>query len=73
MLLIARESLLFWRAAVFLWIIFLSAIESILLWALVYVVVAIFLSPASIALRTFLIMVRSSDLKDALCELRFSV
>jgi len=73
MLLIARESLLFWRAAVFLWMIFLSAIESILLWALVYVVVAISLSPASIALRTFLIMVRSSDLKDALCELRLSV
>ena len=73
MLLIARESLLFWRAAVFLWIIFLSAIESILLWALVYVVVAISLSPSFIALRTFLIMVRSSDLKDALCELRLSV
>ena len=73
MLLIARESLLFWRAAVFLWIIFLSAIASILLWALVYVVVATSLSPASIALRTFLIMVRSSDLKDELCELRFSV
>jgi len=51
----------------------LSAIESIRLCALAKVLAATSLSPASMALRTFLIIVRSSDLNDALCAFRFSV
>ena len=61
MALMAADSRLLWRAAAFLWMIFLSAMESMTLiearnWA-----VAASLSPAATALRTFLMAVRRRE------------
>ena len=58
---IAAERRLFWRAARFLCTMFLSAMESITGCDSLNTACAAALSPASIALRTFLIAVRKVE------------
>ena len=69
----AADRRLLWRAALFLWMMFLSAIESIVLAARCNTACAAALSPASIAFFTFLTAVRSSERRLALCWRRFSL
>src|ERR1700752_731600 len=66
----AAASRLLLRAAVFLCVIFLSAIVSMIRVALRNTSAADFLSPPAIALRTDLIAVRNSERNEALWALR---
>src|SRR6266481_3026961 len=63
----AADKRLLWRAALFLWMIFLSAMLSSELTEFWYTACAADLSPASMALVTFLIAVRNSERRLLLC------
>jgi len=66
----ADDRRLLWRAALFLWMMFLSATRSITLVAFCKTVAAAALSPVAMAVRTCLIAVRSMERRLELCLLR---